>query len=99
LHSQLPELSLRDLAAAATEQAVQGHINAAFAALQERLNTGVGMLCQQLSTQQPGRRSSLTGCHTRASTLPSWTVTASDVHGCKVSCLVLMQKASGSKRL
>lgn len=56
LHSQLPELSLRDLAAAATEQAVQGHVNAAFAALQERLNSGVGMLCQQLSTQQPGAR-------------------------------------------
>lgn len=54
LHSQLPELSLRDLAAAATEQAVQGHMNAAFAALQERLNSGVNMLCQQLSTQQPG---------------------------------------------
>lgn len=56
LHSQLPELSLRDLAAAATEQAVQGHINAAFAALQERLSSGVGMLCQQISMQQPGRR-------------------------------------------
>lgn len=54
LHSQLPELSLRDIAAAASEQAVQGHINAAFAALQERLNSGVGMLCQQLATQQPG---------------------------------------------
>lgn len=54
LHSQLPELSLRDLAAAATEQAVQGHINAAFAALQERLNSGVGMLCQQLGAQPPG---------------------------------------------
>lgn len=55
LHSQLPELSLRDLAAAATEQAVQGHINAAFAALQERLNSGVAMLCNQLNSQQPGR--------------------------------------------
>jgi hypothetical protein len=56
LHSQLPELSLRDLAAAATEQAVQGHINAAFAALQERLNSGVAMLCNQLSSQPQGVR-------------------------------------------
>lgn len=51
LHNQLPELSLRDLAAAATEQAVQGHIMAAFGALQERINSGVSMLCRQLGAQ------------------------------------------------
>lgn len=41
LHSQLPELSLRDWAAAATEQAVRGHIAAAFGALEERMHAGV----------------------------------------------------------
>lgn len=60
LHNQLPELSLRDVAAAATEQAVQAHINAAFAALQERLTAGVSMLCQQLDAQQPGTYSHMT---------------------------------------
>ena len=60
LHSQLPELSLRDLAAAATEQAVQGHIMAAFAALQERLNSGVRMLSQQLDAQEAGACAQIT---------------------------------------
>jgi hypothetical protein len=51
LHSQLPELSLRDWAAAATEQAVRGHIAAAFGAIQERISSGVRMVTSQLATQ------------------------------------------------
>jgi hypothetical protein len=51
LHSQLPELSLRDWAAAATEQAVRGHIAAAFGAIQERINSGVRMVTSQLASQ------------------------------------------------
>uniref|UniRef100_A0A383VMJ6 Vacuolar protein sorting-associated protein 51 homolog n=1 Tax=Tetradesmus obliquus TaxID=3088 RepID=A0A383VMJ6_TETOB len=51
LHSQLPELSLRDWAAAATEQAVRGHIAAAFGALQERISSGVRMVTSQLASQ------------------------------------------------
>eukprot|EP00878_Enallax_costatus_P032247 GHUV01035391.1.p1 GENE.GHUV01035391.1~~GHUV01035391.1.p1 ORF type:complete len:167 (-),score=7.25 GHUV01035391.1:325-825(-) len=53
LHNQLPELSLRDWAAACTEQVVRGHIAAAFGALQERINSGVKLLYTQLNT--PGR--------------------------------------------
>jgi hypothetical protein len=51
LHSQLPELSLRDWAAAATEQAVRGHIAAAFGAIQERISSGVRMVTSQLASQ------------------------------------------------
>eukprot|EP00878_Enallax_costatus_P044789 GHUV01053536.1.p1 GENE.GHUV01053536.1~~GHUV01053536.1.p1 ORF type:complete len:492 (+),score=170.86 GHUV01053536.1:2-1477(+) len=50
LHNQLPELSLRDWAAACTEQVVRGHIAAAFGALQERINSGVKLLYTQLNT-------------------------------------------------
>jgi hypothetical protein len=51
LHSQLPELSLRDWAAAATEQAVRGHIAAAFGALQEHISSGLKMITSQLASQ------------------------------------------------
>jgi hypothetical protein len=51
LHSQLPELSLRDWAAAAVEQAVQGHIAAAFAALRDRVTGGVQRLRALDATQ------------------------------------------------
>lgn len=50
LHNQLPELSLRDWAAACVEQVVRGHIAAAFGALQERINSGIKMLNTQLNT-------------------------------------------------
>jgi hypothetical protein len=53
LHNHLPELSLREWAAAAVEQAVQGHIAAAFAALRECITSGVKQL-QELDAAQQG---------------------------------------------
>eukprot|EP00879_Flechtneria_rotunda_P017668 GHRR01018520.1.p1 GENE.GHRR01018520.1~~GHRR01018520.1.p1 ORF type:complete len:521 (+),score=214.76 GHRR01018520.1:269-1831(+) len=50
LQGQLPELSLRDWAAAAIEQAVRGHIAMAFGALEERVVSGIKQLSAQLSS-------------------------------------------------
>lgn len=53
LHNQLPDLSLRDWAAAATEQVVREHTVTAFGALQERIYIPIRLLCAQLGT--PGK--------------------------------------------
>ncbi|KAF8059217.1 VPS51 [Scenedesmus sp. PABB004] len=57
LHGALPELSLRDWAAAATEQAVRGHVAAAFGALEERVASGLRIAAAQLAAPgaEPGQ--------------------------------------------
>ena len=49
LHSQLPELNLKEWAAAATEQAVRAHVAAAFKAVEERVNAAVQLLYSKMA--------------------------------------------------
>jgi hypothetical protein len=49
LHSQLPELNLKEWAAATTEQAVRAHVAAAFKAVENRITAAVHLLYSKMA--------------------------------------------------
>lgn len=103
LHSSLPELSLKDWASAATEQAVRGHVSSAFGALEQRIHRAVKMINKQLSDAagQSGRLLSshpVAVCsaehvycwHTTVSTISLIQIKASGLHAVKQGSTVMV---------